>query len=178
MKNRDKMPAYIRRAVLAVIVLITAMAQITKGGFPSLFGARAMLLLPLTVVISMFERGFAGMFFGIYAGLLCDIFSSSHDGFYIIVFTVIGFTCGTLITYQLRNNIVTAMLLALLSSLCVVSLYWFFFVFISKTDMALYLYVRYYLLSAVYTTVFTPVYYLIVMKLSEKIKTEHSTFTI
>lgn len=177
MNKRDNMPTYIRRGVLALIILFTAMAQITKGGFPALFGAKALLLLPLTVVISMFERGFAGMIFGMFAGLLCDVFSSSHDGFYIIAFTVIGFTCGTLITYQMRNNIVTAMLLSTAASLCVTALYWLFFVLAAKTDMAAYLYFRYYLLSALYTAVFTPVYYLIVMKLSEKIKTEHSTFT-
>lgn len=177
MRNKDNMPTYIRRALLCALIIITSMFQLTQHGFPSVFGAKALLLLPLVVVISMFERGFAGMLFGLFAGTLCDIFSASHDGFYVIAFTVIGFTCGTLITYLMRNNIVTALLLSFLSCFGVISAYWLFFVLLTHTDMAGYLYLRYYLISILYSTAFTPVYYLIVMKLSEKIKTEHSTFS-
>lgn len=177
MWDKDNRPAYIRRGILAALILLTAVLQNTRGAFPGLFGAGAVLLIPAVVVTAMFERAGAGMFFGLFAGLLCDLCSGGTDGFYAIFLTATGFVCGSLITYFMRNNIVTALVLGLCASLAGCTLYWLFFVLLRGIDSAGYLYVRYYLVSAVYTTAFIPVYYLIIMKLSEKIREPRRTFT-
>ena len=177
MWDKDNRPTYIRRGILALLILLTAMFQNTRGAFPTFFGAHAILLIPLVVIIAMFERGFAGMFFGLFAGILCDICTGGADGFYAIIFTVTGFLCGTFITYFMRNNIVTAFVLGASASFICCTLYWLFFVLMRSVDGSGYVYIRYYMVSVLYTTAFVPLYYLIVMKLCEKIKVPRRTFT-
>ncbi len=170
-------PTYIRRGIIALLILITAMAQNTVGGLPAFFGAHVNLIIPLIVATAMFERGIAGLGFGLFAGVLLDTCATNSDGFYSFVIMATGFVCGTMITYYLRNNIVTAFVLCLISSVLCNTLYWLCFIVFRGIDSAGYIYLRYYLPSVVCTVIFTPLYYHIIRKLSERIKNEHRTFT-
>ena len=79
---------YIRRTLTAVLVFLTALFQ-HSGFIPELFGAPAMVLIPLTVCIAMFERSIPGMCFGVLAGLLWDFAISGGDGFFSVMLTAV-----------------------------------------------------------------------------------------
>ena len=64
-----------RRILLAVILVVTFLLQTTSGFFPAPFGIHACLLIPATVCIAMFEREFAGLFFGLAAGMMLETVS-------------------------------------------------------------------------------------------------------
>ena len=56
MKFADNKNLYIRRALFVLLIVITAVLQHTVGDAFSIFGARAFLLIPLTVTIAINEK--------------------------------------------------------------------------------------------------------------------------
>lgn len=160
----------LRRVILALFVLLTYIFQNTGGLFPAPGGVHAILLIPLTICVAMFEREFAGIFFGLLAGAMLDAFSSDTICFHSVFLTVIGFVAGALITYLMRNNFVCAVILTTASVLIYNTTYFLFYCAFDGTEKPLYIYFRYYFLSVIYTVIFTPLYYFIVRALSKKLK--------
>ncbi len=159
-----------RRAVLAVLAVITFAFQNTGGLFPAPFGVNAMLLIPLTICIAMFEREFAGIFFGLLSGVMLDAFSSQATIFNSLFFTVIGFVAGALITYLMRNNLLCATLMTALSAIIYTALLFVFYCAFDDIPSPAAVYFKNYLTSAIYTVIFTPAYYLIVRAVSKQFK--------
>ena len=152
---------YIRRAVTAMLVFITALFQ-HSGFIPEFFGAPAMLLVPLTVCIAMFERSIPGMCFGALAGLLWDFALSGGDGFFSVILTAVGFTTGVLVTLVFRNNIRAALLLSLGAlSFCNIS-HWLMFIIRKGYEGGFDLLFSRYIPSVLYSLIFVFVYYYIV----------------
>ena len=152
---------YIRRALTVVLVFITALIQHT-GLIPEILGVHAVMLVPLTVCIAMFERSIPGMCFGVLAGILWDFASVRGDGFFAVVLTVIGFASGALVTFLFRNNIRSALIISFGSLLlCNVS-YWLMFILNKGYEGAWDALFSRYLPSVLYSLVFTFVFYYLV----------------
>lgn len=150
---------YIKRGLLLLLIMLTAAFQHTDGAIPSLFGAKAMVLIPLTVVIGMYERSLPGLAFGVIAGALWDFASVRGDGFFSVCLAVTGYLSGVLVTYYLRNNILSALLLGTVSSVGINTLYWFIFIYTDGYEGAVSLLTGFYIPSAVYTLMFIFIYY-------------------
>ncbi len=152
---------YIRRAITAVLVFVTALFQ-HSGFIPELFGAPAMLLIPLTVCIAMFERSIPGMCFGVLAGLLWDFAASGGDGFYSVMLTAVGFVSGALVTFVFRNNIRAALLISLGAlSFCNIA-HWCMFILRKGYEGGFELLFSRYIPSVFYSLIFVFIYYYIV----------------
>jgi len=164
----------IRRFVLAALILLAAILQNTRGFFPEPFGIRAFLLIPLTVSVSMFERSYAGVLFGILAGALWDSVSVAWNGFNALFLMLTAAGCGLLITLLMRNHLLTAVILSGSASLLYCLFYILLFITAKGLGDAGYLLVRYYLPEAVYTTLFTPVFYLFVKAVMRVTATEEA----
>lgn len=160
-----------RRIILAVMLVVTFILQTTSGFFPSPFGIHACLLVPAAVCIAMFEREFSGMFFGLAAGMMLETVSPDSVCFYSVMFTLIGFISGILITYLMRNNLVTALIFTFVFSLLLNSLYCVFFYAFDGIGISFAFYLKYYFVSSIYTTIFTPIFYLLVRLTVKKFKT-------
>lgn len=158
----------IRRVVFAVAILLTHILQNSRGFVPTVFGARAFLLIPLVACIAMFEKEIAGALFGAFAGALWDTVSGVGDGYYTLFFMLLGAVCGYLINVLMRNHILTAMIICAVSSLVFAGTYIFFFIIAEGMDSSGYLFLRYYLPSCLYTTLLTPVYYLFVREVMRR----------
>lgn len=161
----------IRRVCLAALILLLSVLQNTDGFFPQPFGIRAFILIPAVVCISMFERDIAGMFFGLFAGALWDIFSQGGD-FNALFLLCIGFACGTLINTIMRNNIVTASLLSIIAATLYSTGYWLIHYFIADMDNPFGMLARYYLPSAGYTFIFAPILFIIIRAAEKKFSSE------
>ena len=161
-----------RRAAFAALILLTHIIQNTGGLFPSVFGVKANLLIPLVVCLGMFERELPGAFLGMFAGVLWDTVSGVGDGYNALFLMITGAVCGLLINLLMRNNLMTALLMS--ASACVIYalLYVVFFQLADGVDSTGYLLWRYYLPSALYSFVFTPLWYLIVRGIMRKTKVE------
>ncbi len=159
-----------RRAILVLLTVVTFTFQQTGGLFPEPFGVKAMLLIPLTVCISMFEREFAGIFFGLLSGVMLDAFSSQATVFNSLFFTIIGFCAGALITYLMRNNLMCATIMTAVFAFIYTALLFIIYCAGDSVASPAYVYFRFYFTSAIYTVVLTPVYYLIVRAVSKQFK--------
>ena len=159
-----------RRAILASLLVLTFLFQNTGGLFPAPFGIHAMLLIPLTICIAMFEREFAGIFYGLAAGVMLDAFSSQSTVFNSLFFTIIGFGAGALITYLMRNNLLCATIMTSLSSFLYTIILYFIYIDFTAIDKPFLVFLKYYFASAIYTVILTPVYYFIVRAVSKQFK--------
>lgn len=162
MKFTSNKLIYIRRAIFAVLIVLTAAVQNTPGTAIKIGSATALLPLSLTVCVAMGEKSVPALLFGAFSGAFLDMFSSNTDGFFTLTLAVVGFTCSLLVTFQMQNNIRTTLLLAFISSVFVNTLYWLFFFVMKNYDMLLHVYVKYYLSSSILTTAAAVLYFYIV----------------
>lgn len=162
MKFADNKKLYIRRALFICLIVVTAMFQHTKGAVPSIFGAKAFLLIPLAVCIAMREKSLGGLSFGLLAGVLWDFSTVRGDGFYAVMLTLAGYTAGAATVYLMRNNIFSALILSSGASLFVSVSYWFVFIFLKGFEGAWKILFSFYIPSAIYTLAFAAVYYYLV----------------
>lgn len=162
MKFADNKKLYIRRALFILLTVLTAAFQHTDMAVPDLFGAKAMLLIPLCVCISMFERSMGGLAFGVFCGVLWDAASARGEGFFSVALACTGFLAGAAITYFMRNNIFSALILSGVFSMTVNTVYWLCFILMKGYEGAADVLVSFYLTSAVYSALFTLIYYYLV----------------
>ncbi len=159
-----------RRAILIALAVLTFIFQNTGGLFPAPFGINAILLIPLTICIAMFEREFAGIFFGLLSGVMLDSFSSQSVIFNSLFFTVIGFCAGALITYLMRNNLLCATILTAVSAFIYSTLSFIVYCAFDTIEKPFIFFLRYYFASAVFTVLMTPLYYVIVRAVFKEFK--------
>ena len=111
MRYDNNKPIFIRFAIYALVLVVTVLLQNSRGAFPEIFGARALVVLPLCVVVSMHEREIASAIFGVVAGVLLDV-CTANDGFNSVVLMLLCAVCSLLISHFMQNNVVTSLVLS------------------------------------------------------------------
>ena len=164
-------PKYIRYAIYALVIGLSFLLQSSSVAFPEIFGARAFLLLPLSVCIAMCEREIPAAMLGAFSGLLWDSVSGT-EGFNAVIIMILSAICSILISHIMQNNIVTAAVL----SAGAVAVYELLYIIVNfgfggggnPVKQVL----TFYLPSFIYTILFVPVYYYIVNHIFSRYKTE------
>ena len=114
MKNTNTLRCIIKRLIFTLIIILSFSAQFNLFAanlpFPVYF------LIPVVVSVSMYEKEYAGLFFGLLAGVLWDIASPATDGIMALIFTIGAFATGILSKYILRNTLLNGILLSLIFS--------------------------------------------------------------
>lgn len=162
----------LRRAAFVLIIIITASLQNTKGAVFAPGSVHAMLLVPLVVSIAVHEKSVVSLLLGAFAGIMWDMTSVSADGYFAVFLAVVGFACSLLITFEMRNNIFSALLMTGAAAFLCSFFYWLFFILIKHYDMAGYIYLRYYFTSAVYTIIYTFIFYYLISFIKRKTEPE------
>lgn len=152
----------IRRGLLLLLAIITAIIQHTPGFRLTLGSLSPMLLVPFVVCVAMYERSLQGLVFGFISGALWDFATSGADGMFTLMLSVIGFGLGVMITLYLRNRLVTAVFLSFVSSLAVSVAYWLVTVLRKGYDGTWEILFTHFLPLAVYSVLFVFVYYYLV----------------
>ena len=151
-------PKYIRRVIYALCIVAFVTLQNSKFSLPQIFGARALIILPVCVSIAMHEREVSAAVFGAFAGVLVDL-STAGDGFNSVVLMLICAVCSLLISHFMRNNLVTALVLNA-GSLAVYQIFYIVFNLVvgGRINPVRQIF-TFYLPSFIYTIVFVPVFY-------------------
>ncbi len=147
-----------RRGFFFLVVLAFGLLQISDV-LPTFFGIRFLPLLPLTVVLGMFERETYGLYYGLLAGIMWDINVGPGDGFNAFFFALVGFGCGLLMTYLMMNNLITASILCSLWTLIYFLVSWIFFVAAKGIDGSFTVLLTDYLPTALVNILTLPVCY-------------------
>lgn len=161
MRYDNNKPKYIRYAIYVALIIFTSLLQNSAGAFPEIFGARALVVLPLVVAISMHEREIAAAIFGVLSGVFLDI-CTANDGFNAIVLLVLASVCSLLISHFMQNNVVTAFVLSAGAIVAYNVLYVLVNFVLSGAGNPLRQLITFYLPSFIYTMVFVPLFYYII----------------
>ena len=105
-----------RRGLLyALILLLYLLVQNVVFSRLPLFGIKALFMPTLVVAVALFEGGTRGGYFGLAAGVLCDLFLGGQRVMFTVLFPVIGFLVGFLVDFFLNRRFFSYFVLALLS---------------------------------------------------------------
>ena len=158
-----------RRGFFFVVVLFLGILQISDV-LPTFFGVRFLPLLPLTVVLGMFERETYGLYYGLLAGIMWDMNLGTGDGFNAFFLALIGFTCGLLMTYLMMNNFITASILCSLWTVLYLFVSWLVFVAAKGVDGGASLLLTDYIPTMLLNIFTLPLYYYSVRAVMKKFK--------
>lgn len=86
------------------ILVLYAIEQMPGAGV-SIMGIRPLLVISAFVAISLFEREYTSMIFGIICGFLIDLSFGTPLGSFAFVFCVLGYVIGVLTSYFYNVNI-------------------------------------------------------------------------
>ncbi len=156
-----------RRLLLTAVVIVAALIQ--SCTLPAV-NLRICLLLPLTVIIAMFEKESAGLLYGILAGCLWDVSTATADGMKALFLAMTGCICGLLIRYIMRNNLLSALVLTGAASLLFFIGHWVLYVVPHGTGMWASL-LRFYIPQILITLLMTVIIYFFIRAIEKKLRT-------
>jgi rod shape-determining protein MreD len=149
----------IRYLGYALELLVVFILQETPGLIPPVYGARPVLLIPVTVSVAMFENETASMLFGLAGGLLIDFGYGGILGFHGLMLAAACYAISLIAANLLRTNFLTAMLISVIAAGCAVLLQWIFFYVLFGYGDTVYALTAHYLPIFCYTAVFAPLAY-------------------
>ncbi len=154
--------------IVSVAIVLLYLLDSTEILTLKIGSSHPILLIPLLVSVSMAAREWVGLIFGCLVGILLDITAADTYCFNLIMFTLIGCVCGLLCSYFVNDNIYSALVLSICSSLAYFVIKWLvFFVFSGNPESLVYL-VNHSLISAIYTSLFIVPFYYIIHFISKK----------
>ncbi len=157
-----------RRGLLVLMLFAGAVLQ--NCVLPIVGGIHAYFLLPLCVIIAMFEKEIPGAVFGLLAGCLWDLASTVPDGANALFFAIVGAVCGLVTRYFLRNNLASAFLLSGSISVLFSVGHWFFFVYLNESTGAFSALLRFYVPQMLLTLPLIPFVYFIIRAVEKKFR--------
>ena len=153
-----------RRLLLAVVVILAGLLQ--NCALP-VGRIGILLLIPLTVIIAMFEKEFVGIIYGILAGCIWDLSTATSDGMKALFLALTGCICGLLIRYIIRNTLLSALALCSTATLLFSVDHWLFHVVAFETG-AFGAFLRFYFPQMLITVLLTPFFYVVLRALEKK----------
>lgn len=165
-----------KRLFWTASIIICAIFQNTPHFQIEIFGARALLLIPVVIAVSMLEKPYISMIFSVFAGSLWDLVSPQFDGKYMLSFFLLSAVVGLLISSLIRNNIVTFMLLSAVTEFIFVMINYIHDIIIGKSDFFA-SFVTFYLPVFAYTLLLSPLIYIIFRSVIRKINLKYKSTT-
>ena len=105
-----------RRGVLYALYLLGALLlQNVIFSHIAPLGVRAMFMPALVVAVALFEGGDLGGWFGLAAGVVCDLFFAGQSVLFTVLFPVIGFVVGLLADFYLNRRFFSYAVMAVLA---------------------------------------------------------------
>lgn len=144
------------------VAVISALLQHTPFFRLDIGSLSPMLLVPFVVCVAMYERSIPGLIYGFIAGALWDFASTGADGMFTLMLSTIGFGLGIIITFYIRNRLISAVALSFISCTAVSVAYWLIFVFRKDLDGMWGVLFTHFLPLAVYSALFVFVYYYLI----------------
>ncbi|MBE6728458.1 MAG: hypothetical protein E7562_07415 [Ruminococcaceae bacterium] len=152
---------YISAIINAILISIIFLFHYTNLFSITIYNVSPMLLLPFFVGFAIYSEEMPATFVGAIIGFFADSTSSSGSYFHTFYFFILGLAISLMMHYLLNNNIRSAIMLSLVSSILYFVLRWLFFHAFSGSDNSIEYLMQYALPSVIYTSVFIfPFYYL------------------
>lgn len=155
-----------------LLILLADLLQNVSGLLPEIGGARCFLLIPAVVILSFGEDEIKAALLGLFAGFLWDMSSAVHMGFNCIFFSTICFISAALVSHLIRDTFITNMLVSVTAIILYCLTYWLCFIVIKGVEGGEGTLLSFFLPCAVYTTVITPIVYIIYKPIKKRLKNQ------
>lgn len=129
-----KKKRYWKWSALAIIALLLYVFQVTVS--PVIFDVPINWMLPFVIITAICEGPVVGAAYGIYCGLLSDIFASPF-GYTALIYMILAIAAG-LIVNMLRSGIFITVAITAVAGLIYFTLTWFFFYYFWYGEALLY----------------------------------------
>lgn len=159
-----------------LIILLAHLFQNTICIFPEIVSVRPILLISVAVCISMFEGELVGAVAGLLAGSLWDTVTVTADGYNAFYLMGACAVCGVLLRILMRNNIITFAIMNSGITLFYLITYVLFFISARGIDGAGEMFFRYYIPMAIYTLIFTPLWYILIRSIYRKFSYDYTEY--
>lgn len=156
-KNR-----FFKYAVFAVLIIMLTALQNVRGLFPTIYGARACLLLPFIISISIFEKELPSAILGGFAGALWDL-GGRIRGYNIFILFVSAVFFSVMVRTVFRRNIKTTTIFSFVG--CT---FYFLIYTIFNENAQFRFFFRYHLISVVYSALFIFVFYFLIQHIEKR----------
>ncbi len=157
----------IKWIIYVVLLLLFYTLQTTPGLF-QIMGVKPVLIVPFALCIAIFEGEWAGAFIGILTGLLWDVSSDRLFGYNGLIMMIACATVALLIMYLMRANWLNAALLCGGVMLAQQMLDFLFYYAMWGYAGVLQILLQVTLPTVVYTTLLSPLMFLLVRKIASK----------
>ncbi len=155
-----------KRYKIAAFLILLCFIQISALNYIEFFGVKPNILFAGVAILALYRGSRAGIETGIIAGLLYDLGSSAIFGAGIISFTLCGWTIGFLGKNLYKENILLRLLLVFAFSLANGFVY-YLISSIFQPALTFVASIKYIILpDSLYTTLVSPLVFLILKKLS------------
>lgn len=161
----------LKRAIINLALIITAFT-IQNCVFPLIpfLSASPNLLLILTFSFGFIEGQRAGMWYGVLAGLLLDLFYSGPFGFYTLFYIYVGYINGICTQYYYEDYITLPLILSVLNELAY-NMYIYVFRFLVRGRLNFLYFFRHLMLPEIIFTVVTTLFiYRLLLYINRKLK--------
>jgi rod shape-determining protein MreD len=169
--DRKEERSNMRRILFNVLMIILAFT-IQNCLFPLLpfLSASPNLLLILTFSFGFMHGKEAGMYYGLLAGLLMDLFYSGPFGFYTLIFVHVGYINGICTKYYYEDYITLPLILSVLNELAY-NLYIYVFRFLIRQKIRVgYYFINLMLPEIIFTVVTTLLLYRVFLILNRHLE--------
>lgn len=159
----------IKYCLYAALVLLAALFQNVLSPHLAVGNARCFVLLPVAVMLGLNEDEKTAALLGLLGGVVLDLISAQTRCFNAIFLMVACYAASVLVTFIFRDTFHYSMIAAGLTVVLYCLCYWLLFVLIKSSEGAGVALVRFYLPSAIYTLVVSPVICLLLRPLQNKL---------
>lgn len=142
-------------------VIIFFIFERTQNLIPGLFGEKPIIIVPILLMIALFEGEKAGLGFGLFIGLLIETNTSYNFGFFVVLLGILGYIVGLISKDVINVNFPTAMMISSISLFIFFIFSFFYYTSTESYHGAFYVFWRHYLLKITLSSLTLPlVYYL------------------
>lgn len=159
----------IKYFLYCLCIAAAGVLQNTPGLLPQIGTARCFLIIPVVIILIMGEKELAAGLLGLFAGCVWDVHSAVHTGFNALFFMCVCFLISAITERFVRNIFITNMIAAISIAFLYILFYWLLFIIIQNVNGAADSLFTFYLPSAVYTAVLSPIIWLIFTPFKRKL---------
>lgn len=150
---------YIRFLAYIIEILAFFVVERIPNLIPSVNYVKPMILVPVAIMIALFEGKMVGTAFGFIIGVFLDAGAEGKIGFYSATLACVGFLVGTAAQKIIKFNLITSVAIAIAA---IAGLYFthfvFKFLFCGYSDI-IYTLLNHYLIGMLYTVMLSPFIY-------------------
>lgn len=150
---------YVRFLAYTIEILVFFVIERIPNLIPSVNHVKPMILVPVAIMIALFEGNKVGAVFGFVVGVFLDVGATGKIGFYSAVLACLGFLVGTAAQKIIKFNLITSVAFAIAFTAAFYFTHFIFeYLFRGYSDV-IYAFFNHYLVGVLYTVMLSPFIY-------------------